>query len=135
VVTTVPSAVAATPVLPPANAATPVPPPGNAKVADLESVIRRDLVLPVKRCYQKDLANNPDEAGKIVVALDIDSSGDVANASAASIEGLTPTVANCILGAAGGLHFSPGSGGRAFVPFTFFPTPVSNTGQRTPKGP
>jgi hypothetical protein len=98
---------------------TPGPVVTNAKVADLESVIRRDLFPQAKRCYQRDLANSPDQAGKIVIQLDIDSSGDVKGASVTNNTGLTPKVANCILGAARGLQFAAGGGGRASVPFTF----------------
>jgi hypothetical protein len=98
------------------------PPRASAKIANFESVIRRDLEPRARQCYQHAVSQNPDiPDGSLVIAIQVGPSGEVSGASVASRTGLSPQVAACIQGAASRLVFdSPGPGGAAgTVPFHF----------------
>jgi hypothetical protein len=88
----------------------------NAPIASLESVIRSQLFPAAKRCYQRGLANDPDQAGTISVHLE---PADKCHYSAKlKSDGISSTVLKCIGGAIEGVDFCDAPG-TALVPMTF----------------
>jgi hypothetical protein len=83
-----------------------------------DAVVRRDLFPRARRCYQRDLANSPDEAGKLIIAISADPNGDVSKASVLSNTALSTRVAGCVLAGAKMLLFAPGKGGTVKVAMT-----------------
>ena len=72
-------------------------------------------------CYQQALLKNPNQQGRVVIAIKVGPSGEVVSTNVVSSSGLDSSVGQCILGGANGLRFkSPGpAGGQLNVPFTF----------------
>jgi hypothetical protein len=110
-----PHVVVTRPALPPVivNPGPPVGPVDPAPVSGLSGRARY--------CYQQALLKNPNQAGRVVIAIKVGPSGDVVGSSVLSSNGLDASVGQCILGGAANLHFkSPGpGGGQLNVPFTF----------------
>ncbi|HEY8091627.1 MAG TPA: hypothetical protein VIF09_27365, partial [Polyangiaceae bacterium] len=60
----------------------PVPP-------DAETTVREQIHPGAKRCYQRGLEVDPTQVGRIVIAVQVDPSGTVADASVAVNSGLS----------------------------------------------
>lgn len=103
------------PALPPV-VVSPGPPVGPVDPTPLASLSPR-----ARYCYQQALLRNPDQQGRVVIAIKVGPGGDVVGSNVVSSSGLDASVGQCILGATTALRFkSPGpSGGQINVPFTF----------------
>lgn len=90
-------------------------------VASAERTVRTQIWPGAKRCYLEALKTDPAQHGRIVLLLQIDPSGSVADASVASNTGLADSVTACVVGAARPVRFAPpGPGGsRISIPFDF----------------
>ena len=96
-----------------------VPVPGaDGTVATLRARFRA--------CYQAGLLSDPTMAGKVLVSARIGPNGEVTTSEIASINGLSPTVGQCIAGVVKRATFSaPGGGGATLqIPVTFVQQPV-----------
>jgi hypothetical protein len=91
----------------------------NVPIANMESVIRSQIFPAAKRCYQRGLEADPTQAGKIVLSIKVDPSGEVSSASPVSNTGLSAQVAGCIVAAAKRAQFGQSPGGVVQVPFNF----------------
>ncbi len=103
------------PALPPVTV-TPEPPVGPVDPTPVAGLGGR-----ARYCYQQALLKNPNQQGRVVIAIKVGPSGEVVSTNVVSSSGLDPSVGQCILGGANGLRFkSPGpAGGQLNVPFTF----------------
>ncbi|MGO9836594.1 MAG: AgmX/PglI C-terminal domain-containing protein [Polyangiaceae bacterium] len=97
------------------------PPILDGRIANAEAVIRSQIHPGARRCYQKGLESDPNQAGRLVILIKIAASGEVDSASAAGNSGLSAQVASCIEGVAKRARFdSPGEHGSTMgVPFNF----------------
>jgi hypothetical protein len=95
-------------------------PPGSV-VPNLEAAIRAQIHPGAKRCYQRGLAVNPTQSGKLVLVLKLSPSGEVASTSFTTNTGLSDQVTRCIAGVAQLATFdSPGPAGATIaIPFGF----------------
>ena len=72
--------------------------PMSVPVSNAEAVIRSQIHPGAKRCYQRGLESDPTQAGKLVILIKVAPSGEVDSASASSNNGLSASVAACIVG-------------------------------------
>jgi len=91
----------------------------NVPIANMESVIRSQIFPAAKRCYQRGLEADPSQAGKIVISIKVDPSGEVSSANVVSNSGLSSSVASCITRAASNAKFGQNPGGVVQVPLNF----------------
>jgi outer membrane biosynthesis protein TonB len=95
------------------------PASANVPIANMESVIRSQIFPAARKCYQRGLENDPNQSGKLIVAIKVDPSGEVSSASVVSNSGLSQQVASCIVSAAKRATFGQNPGGTVQVPFNF----------------
>jgi hypothetical protein len=93
----------------------------SVPISNAEAVIRSQIAPAAKACYQRGLATDPTQQGKVVIFIKVGPSGEVETAGVSSNSGLSSTVANCIASAARRARFdAPGpSGSQLSVPFNF----------------
>jgi TonB family protein len=74
-----------------------------------------------RSCYQQGLNTDPNMEGKVVISAKIGPNGEVENASVASNQGLSSSVASCIQRAVRNAQFDApgGSGSTLNIPVTF----------------
>lgn len=80
----------------------------------------RDHMVPIKHCYEKELKENPDLAGKLLLQFDIGAGGKVASTSVA--KSVKPSVDECVAAVVRNTTFpDPPKGiiGRVVFPFVF----------------
>jgi hypothetical protein len=106
----------------PSTSAASSPTPLDAGVVppSAEATVREQIHPGAKRCYQHGLEVDPAQAGRLVIALQVDSSGRVADASVALNDGLSAQVADCIAGVIRNARFAaPGADAKLSIPFNF----------------
>jgi hypothetical protein len=93
----------------------------SGSLPDAEAVIRSQIHPGAKRCYQRGLDSDPNQAGKLLLSIRVAPSGEVESANISTDAGLSAAVANCIAAVARRARFSPtGPGGATIVvPFGF----------------
>lgn len=93
----------------------------SAPVSNAEATIRSQIEPGARRCYQRGLQVDPDQAGKVVIAIRVGESGEVDAASAMQSKGLSAAVVDCIVEVARRAVFDRPAGGAALlsVPFNF----------------
>ncbi len=113
---------------------TPGPASASVPIANMESVIRSQIFPAAKRCYQRGLEQDPTQSGKIVISIKVDPSGEVSSASVAANNGLSGSVASCIVSAAKRAQFgtNPGGAGPGAVQLR---APVAHVAHETPRSP
>jgi hypothetical protein len=97
------------------------PADGGVLLQNAEPTVRLQIHPGAKRCYQHGLEVDPTQAGRIVVFVQMDSSGVVTDASIASNAGISAQVAECIAGVARSARFPPPGpdGVKISIPFNF----------------
>jgi MYXO-CTERM domain-containing protein len=91
----------------------------SVPVANAESVVRSQIVPRAKRCYQRGLEQDPSMAGKLIIAIHLDTTGEVSSASVASNTGLSSSVGSCIVRVSQSAKFAENAGSTLMVPITF----------------
>jgi TonB family protein len=93
----------------------------SVPVSNAEAVIRSQIHPRARACYNKGLAQDPTQSGRVVIMVRVGPSGEVESASVASNSGLSSFVASCIASAARGAKFDPPgpSGSTINIPFNF----------------
>ena len=87
----------------------------------------RDHIVPIRHCYEKELKESPDLAGKLLLQFDIDVGGKVASTSV--VKSVKPSVDECVAGVIRNTVFpEPPKGmiGRVVFPFVFNVPQASN---------
>ena len=95
------------------------PPDGTGLTRDDISRVMYASAKQLRGCYQKELANDKDLSGKVVVTFRITETGTVADARVASTTLKSPPVESCILGEIGRLRFPPKAVATVTYPFIF----------------
>jgi hypothetical protein len=93
----------------------------SVPISNAEAVIRSQIAPGAKACYQRGLAQDPTQQGKVVIFIKVGPSGEVETASPSSNTGLSATVASCIASVARRARFDPPgpTGSQLSVPFNF----------------
>jgi hypothetical protein len=85
-------------------------PPSDAapfRAPNADAVIRGELLLRARACWDASLTGDVPAPGRIVIHLAIAPSGEVTTATVINSVGLTPTTVDCIMTTARGLVFNP----------------------------
>lgn len=80
----------------------------------------RDHIVPIKHCYEKELKETPDLAGKLLLRFDIEAGGKVTSTSVEN--SVKPSLDECVAGVIRSTTFpEPPKGmiGRVVFPFVF----------------
>jgi hypothetical protein len=96
--------------------------PATLPIANADDVIA-SLRPRFKTCYERGLATDRNQRGRLLLSASISPEGDVVSASPSNVEGLNNAVVGCMVGVLKGAHFSaPGGRGTTLqVPLTFAP--------------
>jgi hypothetical protein len=90
-------------------------------VANAEAVIRSQIHPGARRCYQIGLESDPNQAGRLVLQMQIGPNGEVSATNVTANSGLSARVIGCIVRVAKRAKFdAPGpSGSILSIPFNF----------------
>jgi hypothetical protein len=92
------------------------PPPATkgAPISNAASVIA-GLKGGFRRCYERALAENPDQEGRIDLSIKVGLGGEVQSVTATAQGNLSSSVVACVRGKAQAAQFEPPQGGLAIV--------------------